>query len=408
MEMIVYLFFRTTNALKYLYLVVVFALISNIAISQDCLTETEIELTTTKTIPTDGSCDSPADDGLVCNVSSGDAFIDVRGTMTVLACATVNLTSSTSTRVRGDMIVADGATVTVNNALRVQNGGTLTVNGDLTVSTGNLAIPSGDLIVSASGSVTLLDGTVTLGNGGGGTSSITLNGTMDVSNNIIVNGNGTISGGGFLTFGGTMTNGGTVEGAFDGCSGSATSCGDPTLPVTWIDFSGKPASNSSELFWSTGTEINNEGFEVEKSLDGAYFDKIGFVEGHGNSTDIHEYNFTDRSISGNAYYRIKQIDFDGQFDYSNTIRVVFSELINPKIYPNPVRNSLTIEADPLALYEVSLWDITGALLFHQKYLNTKEASEILSKRFDSFNPGHYFIKMTTGFETYSTRLEKVL
>ena len=86
-------------------------------------------------------------------------------------------------------------------------------------------------------------------------------------------------------------------------------------------FSGKTVNKTNVLTWATATEQNNSGFEVERSTDGTSFIKIGLVHGAGNSTSQKEYSFTDSRVIANrtTYYRLKQIDLDNQFEYSNII-----------------------------------------------------------------------------------------
>ncbi len=109
------------------------------------------------------------------------------------------------------------------------------------------------------------------------------------------------------------------------------------LPVELISFSGSLDNNSILLNWKTATETNNRMFSVEKLNDANQFETIGNVAGNGNSVLVNEYDFIDRNpISGNNYYRLKQIDFDGKYEFSNTINI---NNINPIIeliaYPNP-------------------------------------------------------------------------
>jgi hypothetical protein len=101
------------------------------------------------------------------------------------------------------------------------------------------------------------------------------------------------------------------------------------LPITLLYFKGKNKQNKfSRLTWETALEINNNGFEIEKSLDGFSFYTIGWVTGNGNSTVSHLYKFDDYKIElgGTYYYRLKQVDYDGQFEYSNMVSVNFDDI----------------------------------------------------------------------------------
>jgi len=94
------------------------------------------------------------------------------------------------------------------------------------------------------------------------------------------------------------------------------------LPVELISFRGKSTLEGTLLTWQTATEKNNEGFEIEHSIDGRTWDNIGFTYGNGTSNELNSYEFIhELPVSGINYYRLKQIDFDGQFEYSHIVNV---------------------------------------------------------------------------------------
>jgi hypothetical protein len=109
------------------------------------------------------------------------------------------------------------------------------------------------------------------------------------------------------------------------------------LPIQLLSFTAKMVDDFIALEWSTASELNNEVFLIEKSVDGKNYEVIGKVDGAGNSNTIIKYFFVDENLSkGVAYYRLKQIDFDGTFEYSDIVSV-FNDPKNPKlkVYPNP-------------------------------------------------------------------------
>ena len=127
------------------------------------------------------------------------------------------------------------------------------------------------------------------------------------------------------------------------------------LPVEMISFTAAATNSSVSLTWKTATETNNYGFEVERSamvnqqstMSNADWTKVGFVEGAGTSSHSHEYSFTDRIAQrGVAAYRLKQIDRDGSFKYTESIEVhilVPYSLTLAQNYPNPFNPTTTIE-----------------------------------------------------------------
>ncbi len=116
------------------------------------------------------------------------------------------------------------------------------------------------------------------------------------------------------------------------------------VPVELTSFTANVSGANVVLNWVTATEINNRGFEVEKSSDNKSFEKAGFVEGNGTTTDVNNYSFTDSYNGGKVYYRIKQVDYDGSFEYSNTVEVssVPTEFVLNQNYPNPFNPTTNI------------------------------------------------------------------
>jgi hypothetical protein len=121
---------------------------------------------------------------------------------------------------------------------------------------------------------------------------------------------------------------------------------DINVPVELVFFQGKASQEGNLLTWQTASEVNNEGFYIERSPNAKDWKAIGFVKGNGTTVETQDYSFLDdASVSGIQYYRLKQVDFDGQFEYSdiivihNELRIKNDELI---MFPNPVQENLTI------------------------------------------------------------------
>ena len=120
----------------------------------------------------------------------------------------------------------------------------------------------------------------------------------------------------------------------------------PIVPVELISFTHRIVNGKVTLNWVTATELNNMGFEIQRSLDNNIFVTIGFVEGTGNSTTNQYYSFTDESIPGKIYYRLKQVDFNGSYNYSQVIEVdgvTVSTIQLQQNYPNPFNPNTTIK-----------------------------------------------------------------
>ncbi|HPO54360.1 MAG TPA: T9SS type A sorting domain-containing protein [Ignavibacteriaceae bacterium] len=137
------------------------------------------------------------------------------------------------------------------------------------------------------------------------------------------------------------------------------------LPVELLSFTAEVAGDKVILNWTTATEINNFGFEVERLASGYSWEKIGFVAGSGNSNSAKEYSFTDDNISAaSSVYRLKQIDNDGHFAYSHTVKtenLLPAEYILASNYPNPFNPATVISYQlPVnSLVRLELFSITG-------------------------------------------------
>jgi hypothetical protein len=122
---------------------------------------------------------------------------------------------------------------------------------------------------------------------------------------------------------------------------------DTTLvPVELISFAATSNGKEVILNWSTATELNNQLFEVQRSFEGSDFASVGFVNGKGTTTERQDYTYRDKILTdGKYYYRLKQIDYLGRYEYSNIIEIelrAFNSYLLEQNYPNPFNPTTTI------------------------------------------------------------------
>jgi len=156
-----------------------------------------------------------------------------------------------------------------------------------------------------------------------------------------------------------------------GSGGGATGMGfafaDPgggTLPIQLIDFTAKPVNEHVKLSWTTSTEINNDYFTLLRSANGIEWETLKHIDGAGNSASTITYHETDmHPLLGVSYYRLKQIDFDGNSSLSKIVSTSISGQTIIKVYPNPASELLNIEINQSANQVVSLMNSNGQKIF---------------------------------------------
>lgn len=156
---------------------------------------------------------------------------------------------------------------------------------------------------------------------------------------------------------------------------NAISCNDVFLPITLASFTGKELTSASNLLeWTTSSEINNDFFTLERSTDAVNFESIATIKGAGNSNKILNYNFIDATLNleyqtlNTHYYRLKQTDFDGQFEYFDVIAI--SRKNNSELTAFYFNKQLTINVfDTRELPTVKILDVTGRVVYETSFEN---------------------------------------
>lgn len=134
------------------------------------------------------------------------------------------------------------------------------------------------------------------------------------------------------------------------------------LPVDLTHFTVTARDKTAHLTWATASEVDNDYFLVEKSLDGKSFDAIGKVAGHGTTTREQQYNYEDHELYPMNYYRLKQVDYDGAHEYSKVITLEKSICEDVHIINRTVRQSLQIDNGVTGQVTYTILDLNGRTL----------------------------------------------
>lgn len=136
------------------------------------------------------------------------------------------------------------------------------------------------------------------------------------------------------------------------------------LPVDLMYFNASLKGSYAELIWATAMEENNSHFEIERSLDGQHFEMLAEEPGNGNSMNIIKYTYEDMTIPTQddpIYYRLKQVDFDGAFEYSPIVYVQSGEEAMANVYPNPAVDFINISKNGYR-FNVTVLDRSGTVI----------------------------------------------
>ncbi|MCH7774854.1 MAG: T9SS type A sorting domain-containing protein, partial [Bacteroidetes bacterium] len=187
-----------------------------------------------------------------------------------------------------------------------------------------------------------------------------------------------------------------------------------TIPVELTSFTAQANDGVVYLNWTTATEQNNQGFEVQRSTNNQ-FTTIGFVSGSGTTTEIHNYSFTDSDVhTGTYYYRLKQVDYNGIYDYSDVVQVDVAPVnfALEQNYPNPFNPSTKITFSLAVDSKVSLkvFDVLGQEV--TKLITTNMTAGVHEVIFNasSLNSGVYFYQLeaTASDGTNFTSVKKMI
>ncbi len=188
------------------------------------------------------------------------------------------------------------------------------------------------------------------------------------------------------------------------------------LPVAIVNFKGEKIGTQNVLSWTTASEVNNAGFEIQRSADGTNFSKLAFIDtkaNNGNSSQALTYSYTDiKPFTSNGYYRLKQLDKDGKLSLSEIVLIKGvkpSKLELVSVYPNPAINTINIglvtpKADKITFV---ISDITGKIVI-SKSANVISGDSNLQLDITALAKGTYTVKAVcaNGCETAISKFVK--
>lgn len=314
---------------------------------------------------------------------------------------------------------------TINGGVQVNTGGDLTLdgnvaanstitnNGALTVSNGTITF-AGSGQNNSNGDITINDAVLEIGGAFINNGTITAAGSntcgqLSIAGSSVQNSNGETGNDGSASQmdicdssgSGYDVDGGTTGGTVSNCTCEAA------LPVTLVSFEAIMGKNEVQLQWATALEFNNNYFEIHKSLDGSLFQTIGKIYGKGNSNQLVNYSFTDTEAStyeGIIYYRLKQVDYDGQFTFSRVVSINATSQHQPQelsLYANRQRIVISgVSPAQQSQLQLSVYNLQGRAIATYDLASSNTTSEIDTKLPD----GCYIV--TIYDESKGTRLHK--
>jgi hypothetical protein len=181
------------------------------------------------------------------------------------------------------------------------------------------------------------------------------------------------------------------------------------LPIELGSFTGWAETKTNELKWNTQSEENSATFEVERSIDSENFERVGVVSAAGNSAEAITYSFTDENpVTGINYYRLKMVDLDETYEYSEIIQIKRTGQSTIKVFPNPFSKDISIQLTALesGLTQFMVFDITGKQVMAQE-LEIQSGVSNIDLKLSSLIKGTYVVKvLLPGSEFLTTKIVK--
>jgi hypothetical protein len=182
------------------------------------------------------------------------------------------------------------------------------------------------------------------------------------------------------------------------------------MPVRLIYFAGSFQDHAINLKWTTAWEEQNLGFEVQKSMDAVHFETIGYVEGKLTEKNRSDYSFKDRDLHPGQihYYRLKQLDMDGRFEFSNIIAIQSDPGESCFVYPNPSKGRFTLSTSGKIPHDFKFFNASGTGIPIDTQLSEKTPNLFVISSRDVLPPGIYHLKVTRQYDRSIPKVFKIM
>lgn len=182
------------------------------------------------------------------------------------------------------------------------------------------------------------------------------------------------------------------------------------FPVEWLGFDVKQIGTNAVLNWATATELNAASFEIERSVDGLLFEPIASVKAAGTTMHTQQYEFVDKAVQQMGVekisYRLRQLDFDGRFEYSKVVELKLGEnfSMDLNVYPNPSQDQISISWIPMeGMQGLQIRNMLGQLVYNHDISEQDPSSEVFISLTD-WSPGAYFVQLTSELSSETLKL----
>lgn len=314
------------------------------------------------------------------NIGGGVSYIDVYGKVT--KTGDLKIGSSTVLTIYDTLLIDGNLEVSGQSSLVVEPGAVLIVTGNFVASGGSVSSNGGDVVVQ--GNVT-----------SSGSSDITTSGDFYVY--------GTVSSSGGSSFTGSYADEATLSSENSSLYSLASG---GTLPVSFLYVKAEASADNIMIKWATASELNNDFFTVERSKDGVNFEEVATATGAGTSHEVNNYQVEDaNAFNGVNYYRVKQTDFDGAYDYSGVIKVMNNAVadVQLKMFPNPAVSEVKIDISSMGSnVMINIIDINGGSVYSGDF----DADFTATAEIDltSLPKGMYYVNLKTDAHSVTKNL----